>query len=180
METDLSGIQPVGNIEAYSGYGGKVETSTTPTTTAPWWSELAGTRVAWDDLPDATNLTSWVQIATPTTAPLAPNTRLDCEKYEDNIYGQIPCLWLAAEVSVLDFADWNPSVEWYNCTLTNYTRYCTLLGSGYLSTNMGELSDSALFTDPPNNAAPNSTRECLSWYTTPAKGLSPYELLPIS
>ncbi|PWY95959.1 hypothetical protein BO94DRAFT_571459 [Aspergillus sclerotioniger CBS 115572] len=111
-------------ISDYPGYGG--------TTSTPWWVGQTGTRMNWDDLPLATGLTSWVPIVTPTTAPLAPNTRRDCEDYEDNTYGQIPCRWLVKGVSMVDFASWNPSVDVYDCKLANNTRYCTLLGSGYL------------------------------------------------
>ncbi|PYI11039.1 hypothetical protein BO78DRAFT_466691 [Aspergillus sclerotiicarbonarius CBS 121057] len=112
-------IKPVGDIEKYPGYGGT-------TTSTPWWVGQTGTRMAWDDLPLATGLTSWVPIVTPTTAPLAPNTRRDCEEYEDNIYGEIPCRWLVKRVSLVDFASWNPSVDFYDCKLANNTRYSSI------------------------------------------------------
>ncbi|RAL00815.1 uncharacterized protein BO80DRAFT_407163 [Aspergillus ibericus CBS 121593] len=160
------------NIETYSGYGGTTGTAAvSATSTAPWWAKLTGTRVAWDDLPLATNLTSWVPIVTPITAPLVPNTRLDCDIYEDNVYGQIPSLWLVAGVSILDFASWNPSVEWFNCTLTNNTRYCTLLGPGYDLTKLPDVPESSYYADVPSNAASNSTHNCYRWYTTPSTGL---------
>ncbi|CEL11919.1 hypothetical protein ASPCAL15013 [Aspergillus calidoustus] len=150
-------VQPVGKIETYPGYGGS---TTTPSPTV-----LYVTRMAWSDLPIATNLTSWVPIVTPVTAPLAKRTRRDCEEYEDNYDGAILCSWIARGVNFLDFISWNPSLDPYDCTLANNTRYCTLLGSGYLiqDTNPDE---SLLYADVPSNAAPDSTAKCYYWHET--------------
>ncbi|KAF7173330.1 hypothetical protein CNMCM5623_005526 [Aspergillus felis] len=154
-------VQPVGNIETYPGYATTTTTGASPPTTTAWW----GTRVAWEDLPIATNLTPWVPIVTPTTAPLANNTRLDCDEYTDNTLGSVPCDWLALGVDIGDFASWNPSVDVYNCTLANNTRYCTLLGSGYDISNL-PVDPSLYYADVPPDAAVNSTHECYNWYHT--------------
>lgn len=161
---DSSGVQPVGNIETYSGYSTVTATGSV-TAISRYTGQITGTPTAWDDLPDATDITSWTPIAIPTTAPLANGTRLDCEEYEDNAYGSIPCNWLASGASTLDFANWNPSVEFYNCTLTNNTRYCTLLGDGY---DLGQVrvNETKPYADTPSNAAPNATTACYSWYDT--------------
>ncbi|KAJ5975193.1 hypothetical protein N7481_008900 [Penicillium waksmanii] len=125
---------------------------------------FVGTRVSWGDLPVATNLTSFTPIATPSTAPLAKKTRLDCEEYKDNLYGSVPCDWLALGVNLPDFATWNPSLDVYDCMLTNNTRYCTLLGTGY---NTSKLNTTVLpYVDVPSGAAVNSTPNCYSWYHT--------------
>ncbi|KAL2855389.1 hypothetical protein BJY01DRAFT_243354 [Aspergillus pseudoustus] len=79
-------------------------------------------------MPVATNLASWVPVVTPTAAPLANRTRLDC-------------------------------------SLTNNTRYCTLLESGYYTGNLTD-DPRLIHADYPSNAAPNSTEECKQWYET--------------
>lgn len=163
---DSSGVQPVGNIETYSGYSTATATGSV-SAISRYTGQITGTPIAWDDLPDATDITSWTPIATPTTrtAPLANGTRLDCEEYEDSTYGSIPCNWLASGASTLDFANWNPSVEFYNCTLTNNTRHCTLLGDGY---DLGQVTvnETKPYADTSSNAAPNATTACYSWYDT--------------
>jgi hypothetical protein len=164
-DTDSPGVQPVGNIETYPGYATTTTTGASPPTTTAWW----GTRVAWDDLPVATNLTSWIPIVTPTTAPLANNTRLDCDEYTDNTLGPVPCHWIALGVDIADFASWNPSVDVYNCSLANNTRYCTLLGSGYDISNL-TVDPNLYYAEVPPDAAVNSTHECYAWYYT-SKGL---------
>ncbi|KAJ6093873.1 hypothetical protein N7467_002718 [Penicillium canescens] len=153
-------IQPVGNIETYPGYKGSA-------TVAPAASSVFyGTRFAWDSLPTPTSLTSWAPIVLPTTAPLANHTRKDCEEYEDNTEGLIPCYWMAQGVSVYNFVQWNPSLEFLNCTLANNTRYCTLLGSRYYLSNMPDADSADEYAAYPSNAAINSTEACYTWYET--------------
>lgn len=112
-----------------------------------------------------TGLTAWTPIATPSTAPLANRTRLDCEEYEDNTAGAIPCNWLVSSVDTVDFASWNPSVDVYNCMLANSTRYCVLLGERY---DISLLLDNQTvpYADVLSNTAVNSTTTCYSWYDT--------------
>ncbi|KAL4866239.1 hypothetical protein BDV12DRAFT_199430 [Aspergillus spectabilis] len=61
-----------------------------------------------------------------------------------------------------NFADWNPSLTWWKCTLANNTRYCLLLAEAFLL-DTGDVVD---YVDVPVNAAPNSTYYCYSWYET--------------
>ncbi|KAL6228741.1 hypothetical protein BDW75DRAFT_134414 [Aspergillus navahoensis] len=116
-------------------------------------------------MPVATNLTSWVPIVTLTAAPLANRTRLDCEEYKDNYDSAIPCDWIAQGVNFLDFISWNPSLDPYDCSLTNNARYCTVLGSGYYTGNLTD-DPSLIYADYSSNAAPNSTEKCKQWYET--------------
>ncbi|KAL6228628.1 hypothetical protein BDW75DRAFT_246522 [Aspergillus navahoensis] len=150
-------VQPVGKIETYLGYRG----STAEASPTVYYV----THTTWSDMPVATNLTSWALIVTPTAAPLANRTRLDCAEYEENYDGAIPCDWIARGVNFLDFISWNPSLDPYDCSLTNNTRYCTLLGSGYYTGNLTD-DPSLIYADYPSNAAPNSTEKCKQWYET--------------
>ncbi|RDW93890.1 LysM peptidoglycan-binding domain-containing protein [Aspergillus mulundensis] len=151
------GVRPVGNIATYPGYA----TATGGPTTSRWTPKMPEKATAWSDLPMAT-LTPWTSLPTPSTMPLAKGTRKDCKEYADNTYGEVPCDWLTTHVSDIHFAEWNPSVVWWNCTLANNTRYCTLLGEAFI-----EESDlEPVYLDLPVTAAPNSTYDCYYWYTT--------------
>ncbi|KAL4810587.1 hypothetical protein BDV18DRAFT_155199 [Aspergillus unguis] len=154
-------VLPVGNIETYAGYGGTSDTTSAtnwvPTVTAP----LTDLTIL------STSLTPWKPIVTATTAPMAERTRKGCVEYRDNTMGDVPCDWLAPGVSVVHFAEWNPSVDYWNCTLTNNTRYCTLYAEEFLIYNDPDLEDGGSnFENVPGNAAFNSTEECFEWYST--------------
>jgi hypothetical protein len=99
----------------------------------------------------------------PTNAPLADGTRIDCVEYTDSNSGDVPCDCLVPGVSLLDFAAWNPSVEWYNCVLADNTRYCSLLHEPFLEPYVPDDEDS-LYVDIPGNAASVSTSACHKWY----------------
>ncbi|KAL4871037.1 hypothetical protein BDV12DRAFT_194679 [Aspergillus spectabilis] len=77
-------VQPVGSIETYPGYAATTISGTPVSTTTPWWVGQTGTALDWDSLPDATTLTPWTPVPTPTSAPLANGTRKDCVEYKDN------------------------------------------------------------------------------------------------
>ncbi|KAI9372232.1 hypothetical protein BJX61DRAFT_542930 [Aspergillus egyptiacus] len=150
-------VSPVGNIETYPGYAAV----TGGPTTSRWTPAPPTTAIDWDDLPPAT-LTPWTPLPTPTTLPLSKGTRKDCKVYKDNTLGDIPCWWFAHQVETSHFADWN-SLPWWNCTLTNNTRYCVLLADEFLRTEDSLEPD---YVDLPVNAAPNSTYDCYEWYET--------------
>lgn len=169
-----SGVQPVGDISTYPGYASLTSSGSNGDYT-PYVTQFVGTRVSWGDLPVATNLTSFTPIATPSTAPLAKKTRLDCEEYKDNLYGSVPCDWLALGVNLPDFATWNPSLDVYDCMLTNNTRYCTLLGTGYDTSKLN--TTVSPYVDVPSDAAVNSTPNCYSWYHT-SKGMFQHRNFP--
>ncbi|KAL2786993.1 hypothetical protein BJX66DRAFT_341680 [Aspergillus keveii] len=151
-------VRPVGNIETYPGYA----TVTGGPTTSRWMPTLPSTVIDWSDLPSGT-LPPWTSLPTPSTAPLANGTRKDCKEYKDNTRGELPCEWFMGFVSILNFADWNPSLDWWNCTLANNTRYCTLLGDSFIVDEDDLEPD---YEDMPVNAAPNSTYDCYYWYPT--------------
>lgn len=156
----------MGNIETYPGYA----TTSGGSKVSYYQPTLTGTPTAWTDLPLAT-LTPWISIPKPSTAPLANGTRNDCKEYRDNVHGSIPCDWLTTQVSNLHFSQWNPSVDWWNCTLANSTRYCTLLGDAFIMDLEGEDE----YIDMPVTAAPNSTYNCYYWYQT-EEGSSPHSV----
>jgi hypothetical protein len=160
LTNKILGVQPVGNIQTYSGYGESTAASLAAPTT------FYGTNLEWDSLPTPTSLTSWTPIVLLSTAPLANHSRRDCEEYEDNTEGHIPCYWMAKGVDVYDFVKWNLSLDLFNCTLTNNTRYCSLLGSGYYLSNLADDDPPEVYAEYPSNAAPNSTKECYNWYET--------------
>ncbi|KAJ5782092.1 hypothetical protein N7457_003866 [Penicillium paradoxum] len=164
-------VQPVGNIKTYPGYIGPARVS--PAVPSRFW----GTSRAWDSLPTPTSLTSWKPIVLPSTAPLANHTRKDCDVYEDNTDGPIPCYWMARGVSFYNFVQWNPSLNFWNCTLTNNTRYCTLLGPGYYLSNLPDDEPADEYAEYPSNAAPNSTKECYIWYETSGESASCVSIL---
>lgn len=154
----LVGVQPVGNILTYSGYSDGSTSGSTGPTVLP----VTGTPVAFDSLPDATIATLSIAPTATFLYPLANGTRKDCAEYSDNSFGDVDCGYLNEGVTVSDFVSWNPSLSPFTCTLRNETRYCTVLGDGYISANA---SDTAAFEPAPANAATDSTAQCYEWYT---------------
>ncbi|TFK66093.1 hypothetical protein BDN72DRAFT_889204 [Pluteus cervinus] len=117
-------VQPVGDINTYSGRPGYVE----PTTSvAP---------IIYTNLPDAT----YTPTPKPTAVPLANGTRTDCyyyingddfqDDYGDSTSARISnCDNIAATflVTFEELVYWNPSLESYslaNCTFETGVRYC--------------------------------------------------------
>ncbi|KAL3440535.1 hypothetical protein BJX65DRAFT_314727 [Aspergillus insuetus] len=120
--------------------------------------------IDFKDLPTAI-WKPWTSLPTQTTLPLAKGTRKDCKVYADNTRGEIPCYWLTGVRSVANFADWNLSLVWWNCTLANNTRYCVSLWDPALEEDD---DDDWLpgYEDVPENAAPDSTDDFYDWYCT--------------
>ncbi|KAL2813346.1 hypothetical protein BDW59DRAFT_167529 [Aspergillus cavernicola] len=156
-------VLPVGNIMTYSGYATPTGSLSIPT----WRPTITGTYTPWESLPEVT-WTSKEPIPTSTSFPLAKGTRKDCLEYEDNTFGDVPCNWLATKVDNVRFAEWNPSVNYWHCLLTNGTRYCTLYAEeftrpGYSDENY-EDDETAPYEEAPADAAVDSTRECYVWF----------------
>ncbi|KAL2812691.1 hypothetical protein BJX63DRAFT_432393 [Aspergillus granulosus] len=92
-------VKPVGAIEAYPSYN------------QPRWTPKAptGTPINLLTRPLGT-LKPWTGIAKPSTATLAPGTRKDCKEYRDNTFSDVPCDWIAKQVSIINFTDWDSSL----------------------------------------------------------------------
>lgn len=149
------GVQPVGAISKYPDYTTSSGASTTtppPKMTAAW--------TPWDQLPTVTSMRKDFP-PEETQAPLANGTRKDCEEYKENTYGEVGCWALDLQVRMTDFVTWNPSLFWWNCTLSNATRYCTMLGDGF---KYDEDAHYHQYAQKPKNAAFNSTDDCWKWH----------------
>lgn len=154
-------MQPVGNIATYPGYskGSKTGGGGSVASSIP---SVTGTPTLWDALPNATMPTFNFEPTPEYLYPLANGSRQDCLEYTDNSLGDVSCDYINAGVDISDFFAWNPSLNPYNCILSNETRYCTLRGIGYANFNS---TSKASYAEVPSNAAPNSTTNCYEWYS---------------
>lgn len=100
--------------------------------------------------------------------PPRGNTGSPCKWHKENTYGEVGCWALDLQVRMTDFVTWNPSLFWWNCTLSNATRYCTMLGGGF---KYDEDAHYHQYAQKPKNAAFNSTDDCWKWHNV-TKGKS--------